>query len=539
MTDFPTLPNLPAYLADETSDVILARMLADMKAQGIDTVQGSFAYDAEAPGALELVQLKAQMRQILQRAFARYSFGAYLDHIAAQRAGINRNPAVAAQTILRFTGTAGTVIPTAAQVSTQLQPGATIAAVVFTPNTSVVIPAGGSVDVQGTCTVAGESGNVAATTLKVLVTPIAGVTAVTNPTAVGDGASDVKGAAVEDDGSFLARYEQAIQNPSGSGSANDYIRWSKEVTGVGDVYPVPLGYGPNTVRVVLTGSNKQPASASVVQAVEDHLYTPWRIVREAEALSTSGYGITQDSSQTDASGGSCIKMVYDVNGTGLVTDRLDLIPLPQAGIWTVKARLKVDSAAGASNLLQIGIYDLTTGAWAKTTPTGSTDAMVTLKASDLATAFADTALDYSWNGTDQLEFRCIRLQTDTTTTVWFDQARHQSVAQRVDKTPTAPCTARIYVEAAGGVTIAVSYHPVYATGAVPADADTAVKTNFQAYLSEFTLGKPGTVWWVRIGAEILKASGMQSYSNLLVNGGTADVPIAADEVPVLGTVTLT
>lgn len=538
MPDLPTLPNLPTYLAAETYDTILNRMLAAIKVQGIDVSEGSFAYDVCSAAALEVATLKSDLREALKRAFARYTFERYLDHVSEQRAGIFRTAAVKARTAVRFTGTNGTVIPAGTRVSTQLEPGATEAATEFATLAGATIPAGGSVDVLSECSAAGTRGNVAAGALRVLITPVAGVTGVTNPTAVGDGPNDVKGADQESDAALLGRYLQAVQNPPGSGSRSDYARWAAEVAGVGGVYVEPLGYGANTVRVVLVDSDKVPAGVALIQAVEDYLFAPHRLTREAEALTLGGSGVSIDATQGDDTGDS-VKMVYNAGGAGTITDRLDLIPLPQPGIWRVFPRVKVDSTAGTADLLQVGVYTLTAGAWAKTTPTGATDALVTKRATDLTTAFGELGLDYYWNGQDQMELRITRLQTDTTTTVWVDQVRHQSTFQQDSADPKAPCTARIYVEPAEAVVINVSYHPVYAAGATPATVDAAVQANIGAYLRGLTLATDNDVRYVRIGSVILDTEGMLDYSNLLVNGGTANVAVAADQVAALGTITLT
>jgi len=44
---------------------------------------------------------------------------------------------------------------------------------------------------------------------------------------------------------------------------------------------------------------------------------------------------------------------------------------------------------------------------------------------------------------------------------------------------------------------------------------------------------------VQVGAAILNTEGVQDYSNLLVNNGTANVVIGDQEVAIKGTVTFT
>lgn len=535
---FPDLPSLPAYLAEETFDAILTRMLAPLKAAGFDVSPGSMAYDVLSPAALELSQLKAEQREALKRPFAMYSFGAYLDHLGEQQAGIVRRTAVKAQTVLRFSGSAGTPVPSGTRVSVSVSQGSTTTAVVFATTTQATVPAGGTVDVLAECETAGTAGNLGAGTLTVLLTPLNGLTTVTNPTAVGDGADDVLGAETESDISLLTRYLQAVQNPPGSGSATDYIRWALSVSGVGDAYAEPRAYGPNTVRLVLAGSNRAPASTAVLEAVEDALYAPYRVLREAEAMTAGGFGVTTDTTRSDDSASS-MKMVYSASGQGTLTDRLDLLPLPAPGIWRSLVRVVVNSTAATANLLQVGVYNLTASAWAPTSRNGATQALVTKRATDLSTTLIEVEVEFYWNGLDQIELRIYRLTDDTTTTVWVDRVRLLSTVQREDVTPLAPCTDRFYIETTGVVTANVSYHPTYRAGYDHTAVDAAVQENIKAYLQGLPLGSADTVWYMRIGAAILATEGIAGCSSFLVNEGTADLPKLAGQLAVLGTVTLT
>lgn len=529
MTDLPNLPNLPTYLAAETFDIILARMLAGLKAEGIDTAPGSFAYDAEAPAAVELAQLRLQQREALKRAFARYTFGPYLEHIAEQRAGIYRRPAAAARTTLRFTGVAGAQVPAGTRVTTQLLPGATEKAVEYRTLVAAAVGAGGAVDVAAECAAAGTIGNVAQGALKVLITPLAGITGVSNPFAVGDGPADVRGTEAEEDADLLVRYLQAVRNPPGSGSRSDYARWAAEVPGVGGVYVQPRGYGPNTVRVVLVDADKAPAAAGLVSQVEDYLYAPLRLSRMPDQLTIGGAGVVLN--------GGRLVMSYDAGAAGVVTDPLN--QLGQAGIWTGTVMASVDANGGAQDLLQVGIYNITAGTWAVTTPSGVTPAVITLRGQDLTAEPAPIALDYYWDGAAQLELRVIRLQTDIATVVYLDQVGHQSAFQREDAEPKAPCTARLYVEPAEPIWIDIAYHPTYAPGADTVATDAAVEASLRAYLNALTLTQDNDVRWVRVGSQILDTPGMLEYSTLTINGGAANIPIGPDQVAILRTVTRT
>jgi uncharacterized phage protein gp47/JayE len=59
------------------------------------------------------------------------------------------------------------------------------------------------------------------------------------------------------------------------------------------------------------------------------------------------------------------------------------------------------------------------------------------------------------------------------------------------------------------------------------------------YLKSIAFTSDPAVRYVRIGSLLLDTEGVQDYSNLLVNGGTANVAVSAGQVGVKGTVTLT
>ena len=60
-----------------------------------------------------------------------------------------------------------------------------------------------------------------------------------------------------------------------------------------------------------------------------------------------------------------------------------------------------------------------------------------------------------------------------------------------------------------------------------------------ALLSTQTFGQDVTIPYSRFLACLLQCSGVADYSSLTVNGGTAAVAVAAEAVPVIGTVNIT
>jgi len=254
--------DLPVYLQDEQNDTTILQRMKDALPADLDASEGSFLHDALAPAAIELAQAAAWAQEVLRRGFARTTFGAYLD-LRAEEHGVTRLPATRARGTVTFTGTPNTVIPAGTRVSTASTP--TAAAQVFTTDAEATIGGGGTVDVTVTAEVAGSAGNVAAGRITFVTTPVAGVSSVTNA------APTTGGTDKETDAALLARYLQRVRNPSSSGNKADYINWAMEVSEVGGVSVVPLWNGPGTVKVAIIKTDKTPADAALVAAVQAYI----------------------------------------------------------------------------------------------------------------------------------------------------------------------------------------------------------------------------------------------------------------------------
>jgi len=101
-----------------------------------------------------------------------------------------------------------------------------------------------------------------------------------------------------------------------------------------------------------------------------------------------------------------------------------------------------------------------------------------------------------------------------------------------------PIGAIVTVVAATGVSINVGATISYDAGRYTLEEITAaVEQAISAYLAQ-TAFRLGQVSYAKIGSVVMSVDGVTDYSALLVNGGTANVTLSDDEVPVLGTVTL-
>lgn len=521
------MATLPDYLTDQTEETIRQRML-DSLPSDLDKSEGSYIWDALSPAAIELALAVIWAQEVLRRGFASTTFGAYLD-LRCEEHGITRRPAVKATGQVAFTGTPGTVIPAGTQVSTASSE--TTPAIFFATTAEATIGDSGTATVNIEAVEAGSSGNVAAGTITMLAQPVPGVTSVTNAAATTGGLDE------EDDASLLARYLQRVQSPSAGGNKADYISWAMEVPGVGGVSVIPVRDGPGTVSIAIIDTNKTPASQALVDSVQNYIAPPWINEAEAETMTLGGYGTSIDTTLTDDTGDS-VKMIYDAQGVGTITHANLQTILQQPGIWQARVRMKVDNIAGATDLLQIGVWNVSGATWAKTRPNGTVDAVITLKASDMATSFLDKIVEFYWNGQDQLELRITRFTTDTTTIVWVDRVAYRSTFSKDTGEGKAPVGARVTVEPATAVLINVAATLTIAPGYNADSVKAAVKDNIAAYIKSLAFTSDNDVRYVRIGQAILDTPGVTDYQNLTVNGGTANVTIGDQEVAVIGTVNL-
>lgn len=95
----------------------------------------------------------------------------------------------------------------------------------------------------------------------------------------------------ESDDDVKKRLLYDIQNPAGSGNKNHYIKWAKEVSGVGKVLCIPewKGIGTGTVKVVITDVNADPASSELVSQVQNYIDPAHRL---GEGMAPAGAEVT-------------------------------------------------------------------------------------------------------------------------------------------------------------------------------------------------------------------------------------------------------
>lgn len=253
---------VPGFLLLSESEIMAAMLEA--VPDDLDKSEGSYVWDALKPAALELSQAYSFAEMTMRRAFVLATYNDWLALRADER-GLTRHPAHSATGEVLFTGDDGAFIPEGTRVATEGDVAAQIDPVEYETTEDATIPVEGEVLVPVRAVEDGTGGNVGAGTVVLMVRPVGGVSAVTNPDPITGGGDE------ETDEALRERYFIAVRTPALSGSKSDYERWALEVTGVGRARCLPLWDGNGTVKVVLVDTQMLPATPEVVNAVQDYI----------------------------------------------------------------------------------------------------------------------------------------------------------------------------------------------------------------------------------------------------------------------------
>lgn len=250
----------PVFEEDES--VITQRMI-DRVPDTWRKDQGDFMYDAIAPAAGEIKLLQVSQDETLKSSFAVYAEGPDLDKKLGE-IGLERNQATPNIRRLSITADAGVRIPAGHTVSAVIQDedGNPLE---FKTNAETIFNTEATLNVDITALIAGTQGNLATGTQFILIPPLPGVRSIT------DLGTLTAGADTESDEAAYARYEYKLHNPDTGGNKHDYVRWAKEVDGVGEAQTVPRWNGNGTVKVVIVGADLQPDSGPLAAAVQEYL----------------------------------------------------------------------------------------------------------------------------------------------------------------------------------------------------------------------------------------------------------------------------
>lgn len=241
-------------------------------------LEGSFSMDNVQAVSQEIAMMYAmEVATIPDKVLLDTAYDEFLDR-AALDFGEERLPATQAQGTVLFTGNPGTTIPAETIVKSDTLSFSTLEKGVINDTSTVSIKA--------VCTTTGTAGNIAAGDISAV--DLDGVK-VTNIQPFAGGVD------IETDEAFRSRVFDRIRNPSTSGNANDYVKWAKEVPGVGNAVCIPCAAGNGTVKVVLLSPEGAAPDEIIIQNAITHITEMKPIAAavsvvsaKAKALSISG-----------------------------------------------------------------------------------------------------------------------------------------------------------------------------------------------------------------------------------------------------------
>jgi len=243
---------------DTTTVTSIKTAITSAMSTDIDMREGSYTDDQIGPVSLEMYKVYQSMNAIVPIAYIDETSGEYIDKRCDDISMVRQGGTKATVTLI-FGGVDGTVVPAGKVFLTQ-------DGLEFETDEAVTI-ADEAASVAATAVEAGVKYNVNAGTITVQYNNIIGLYSVTN------GAAATGGIDTETDAALVERYYLRRRKRPASGNVADYESWALDVSGVGGAKAKALAYGPGTVGVVITNSDKLPVETSVVNACAAYIET--------------------------------------------------------------------------------------------------------------------------------------------------------------------------------------------------------------------------------------------------------------------------
>ena len=245
------LPDI-SFIENDTLDAMMQRLVGNYEKRYKEVTGKTVSLGAADPARIQLYAVALDLYQIEQyvdragkQDLLKYSYGGFLDNLAAGRR-VTRRPAASARTTLRFTLSATKTYASAIPAGTRVTNGD---GVYFKTLEYSEVPAGDSyVDVEAECTTPGVAGNgFLAGQVNLLADPLPYVEKAAN-VSTSEGGTDL-----EDDLSLAERTYLAPSGFSTAGPQDAYTYWAKtRNTDIGSVRPVSnQAAGTVTVYVLM------------------------------------------------------------------------------------------------------------------------------------------------------------------------------------------------------------------------------------------------------------------------------------------------
>lgn len=251
---------LPDFL-DVDEEEIHDRMLGQAP-ENYDVSEGSLFWDVTRPAVLEILEMTDYMLPLMITSmFPQFAEGYLLDY-HGEREGVLRREATYATGKITVEAVEETFIPAGTTVTTNEIEGVTFEYRTIDDET---VSSSGSVSIDIEALEAGASSNVPSDSIVNFLEPITGVQALNNPSSISGGNDE------EDDDTYRERIMQTNRTRSSTGNRADYVRWAKEIAGVGEVFVVPEWDGPGTVKVSIASSSGAVPSQDIIDEVQSYI----------------------------------------------------------------------------------------------------------------------------------------------------------------------------------------------------------------------------------------------------------------------------
>lgn len=254
--------SMPEFLKGVDAETIQSRMMSNLPSD-IDDMPGGFPYDFTMPTALEIDKFtNYQLALAIQCVFPNFAIGEWLDW-HGKKVRVYRREARCATGILHVTGKIGLIIPAGTVFCTAATNDAP--SIMYTTDEEIQIESGAA-DIPITAVEPGTGSNVMAGAIALAQNPIEGITYIGNADKITDGAD------IEDDETYRERILEVYRTElMFVGNPADYVRWAKEVSGVGAAVCISEWDGPGTVKLVITDTSGEPASKTMLDDVYNHI----------------------------------------------------------------------------------------------------------------------------------------------------------------------------------------------------------------------------------------------------------------------------
>ena len=288
------LPDI-SFIENDTLDAMMQRLVGNYEKRYKEVTGKTVSLGAADPARIQLYAVALDLYQIEQyvdragkQDLLKYSYGGFLDNLAAGRR-VTRRPASSARNTLRFTLSATKTYASAIPAGTRVTNGD---GVYFKTLEYSEVPAGDSyVDVEAECTTPGVAGNgFLAGQVNLLADPLPYVEKAAN-VSTSEGGTDL-----EDDLSLAERTYLAPSGFSTAGPQDAYTYWTKtRNTDVGSVRPVSnQAAGTVTVYVLMRDGTLPGAEvlADLTEFLKDREIRPMTDLVTVSAPTVKSFSIT-------------------------------------------------------------------------------------------------------------------------------------------------------------------------------------------------------------------------------------------------------